>query len=124
MEGVAKFGSEHVDLGRLVKGNGTSLNMHARVLSVALLALSALTAQPALAFEELLISYAGPSITFLPAEVARQRGFFREQNLDVKLLLTRTEVDRAALASGNIYYTLRAGSTFVSAARTSRASSK
>ena len=75
------------------------------------------TAQPAWTFEELLISYAGPSITFLPAEVARQRGFFREQNLDVKLLLTRTEVDRAALASGNIHYTLRAGSSFVSAAR-------
>ena len=74
-------------------------------------------AQPAWALEEILISYAGPSITFLPAEVARQRGFFREQNLDVKLLLTRTEVDRAALASGNLHYTLRAGSTFVSAAR-------
>jgi len=73
--------------------------------------------QPALALEEVLISYAGPSITFLPAEIARQRGFFREQNLDVKLLLTRSEVDRAALASGNIDYTLRAGSTFVSAAR-------
>lgn len=72
---------------------------------------------PAPALEELLISYAGPSITFLPAEVARQRGFFREQNLDVKLLLTRTEVDRAALASGNIAYSLRAGSSFVSAGR-------
>jgi NitT/TauT family transport system substrate-binding protein len=67
--------------------------------------------------EELLVSYAGPSITFLPAEIARQRGFFREQNFDVKLLLTRSEVDRAALATGNIDYTLRAGSTFVSAAR-------
>jgi len=76
-----------------------------------------ISAQTALALEEILISYAGPSITFLPAEITRQRGFFREQNLDVKLLLTRTEVDRAALASGNIHYTLRAGSTFVSAAR-------
>jgi NitT/TauT family transport system substrate-binding protein len=74
-------------------------------------------AQPALALEDVLISYAGPSITFLPGEVARQRGFFREQNLDVKLILTRTEVDRAALASGNINYSLRAGSSFVSAAR-------
>ena len=73
--------------------------------------------QAALALDEILVSYAGPSITFLPAEVARQRGFFREQNLDAKLLLTRSEVDRAALASGNIDYTLRAGSTFVSAAR-------
>ena len=72
---------------------------------------------PALALDEVILSYAGPSITFLPAEVARQRGFFREQNLDAKLLLTRTEVDRAALASGSIHYSLRAGSTFVSAAR-------
>ncbi|HET7006451.1 MAG TPA: ABC transporter substrate-binding protein, partial [Candidatus Binatia bacterium] len=85
----------------------------------AVLILTALlvTARPAHALEETLISYAGPSITFLPAEVARQRGFFREQNLDVKLLLTRTEVDRAALASGGISYSLRAGSSFVSAAR-------
>jgi NitT/TauT family transport system substrate-binding protein len=86
------------------------------LFSLPLVVLS-LQARPASALEELMVSYAGPSITFLPAEIARQRGFFREQNLDVKLLLTRSEVDRAALASGNIDYTLRAGSTFVSAAR-------
>ena len=33
--------------------------------------------QPAAAVEDLLVSYAGPTVTFLPAEVARQRGFFR-----------------------------------------------
>jgi len=69
------------------------------------------------ALEEIFASYAGPTVTFLPAEVARQRGFMREQNLDIKFLLTRSEVDRAALASGNVDYTLRAGSSFVSAAR-------
>ena len=94
----------------------TFLSMISMLFSLLAMCLLA-AAQPALALEEILISYAGPSITFLPAEVARQRGFFREQNLDVKLLLTRTEVDRAALASGNLHYTLRAGSTFVSAAR-------
>jgi len=78
--------------------------------------LSIACSQRALA-EEVTASYAGPTITFLPAEVARQRGFFREQNLDIKYLLTRTEADRAALASGDLDYTLRAGSTFVSAAR-------
>jgi ABC-type nitrate/sulfonate/bicarbonate transport system substrate-binding protein len=71
----------------------------------------------ALALEEVIVSYAGPTVTFLPAEVARQRGFLREQNLDIKLLLTRSEVDRAALVSGSVDYTLRAGSSFVSAAR-------
>ena len=73
--------------------------------------------QPALSLEEIMVSYAGPTVTFLPAEVARQRGFLREQNLDMKLLLTRSEVDRAALVSGGVDYTLRAGSSFVSAAR-------
>lgn len=74
-------------------------------------------ARPAAALEEVIVSYAGPTVTFLPAEVARQRGFLREQNLDIKLLLTRSEVDRAALISGGVDYTLRAGSSFVSAAR-------
>ena len=80
-------------------------------------AVSLLRVQPALALEEIIVSYAGPTVTFLPAESARQRGFLREQNLDVKLLLTRSEVDRAALISGSVDYTLRAGSSFVSAAR-------
>jgi NitT/TauT family transport system substrate-binding protein len=69
------------------------------------------------ALEDVMVSYAGPTVTFLPAEVARQRGFMREQNLDMKLLLTRSEVDRAALVSGGVDYTLRAGSSFLSAAR-------
>jgi NitT/TauT family transport system substrate-binding protein len=73
--------------------------------------------RPVAALEEVIVSYAGPTVTFLPAEVARQRGFLREQNLDIKLLLTRSEVDRAALISGSVDYTLRAGSSFVSAAR-------
>jgi NitT/TauT family transport system substrate-binding protein len=80
-------------------------------------ALLFLRARPASALEDVIVSYAGPTVTFLPAEVARQRGFLREQNLDMKLLLTRSEVDRAALVSGGVDYTLRAGSSFVSAAR-------
>ncbi|HEV8722985.1 MAG TPA: ABC transporter substrate-binding protein [Candidatus Binatia bacterium] len=96
--------------------------MRALVRTVATLfclqaAISLLWTQAAMALEEVIVSYAGPTVTFLPAEVARQRGFLREQNLDVKLLLTRSEVDRAALVSGSVDYTLRAGSSFVSAAR-------
>src|SRR5262245_17953498 len=88
---------------------------YASILLGALLSLAC--PRPALALEEVMVSYAGPTVTFLPAEVARQRGFLREQNLDVKLLLTRSEVDRTALVSGGVDYTLRAGSSFVSAAR-------
>jgi len=87
-------------------------------MSLTLLAILWL-AEPAigLALDEVIVSTTGASIFFLPAEVARQQGFFREQNLDIKYLVTRTEADRAALASANIDYTLRAGSTMLSAAR-------
>jgi NitT/TauT family transport system substrate-binding protein len=86
------------------------------ILLCLLVSLSLTRPQRALA-EEVTVSYAGPTITFLPAEVARLRGFFHEQTLDIKYLLTRSEADRAALATGDLDYTLRAGSTFVSAAR-------
>jgi ABC-type nitrate/sulfonate/bicarbonate transport system substrate-binding protein len=63
------------------------------------------------------ISYPGPAIFFLPAEIARQQGLFRDQGLEAKLVLTKSDADRAALASGDVDYTLRGGSTVLSAAR-------
>src|SRR5207247_1201685 len=51
-------------------------------------ALSLLSSQPALALEEIIASYAGPTVTFLPAEVARQRAFLREQTPDIRYRLT------------------------------------
>src|SRR5688572_6918619 len=97
------------------------MSLHGVRVVAALVSLQAVVSlgriQPASAMEDLLVSYAGPTVTFLPVEVARPRGFLREQNLDIKLLLTRSEVDRAALVSGSVDYTLRAGSSFVSAAR-------
>jgi hypothetical protein len=65
-------------------------------LLASLLAFLSLTEpQIGLALEEVTVSTTGPSIFFLPGEVPRQRGFFREQNLDIKYLVTRTEADRA-----------------------------
>ncbi len=95
----------------------TKCNLIRTSLFLLLAAVSLISPVQGLALEEIIASYAGPTVTFLPAEVARQRGFLREQNLDIKLLLTRSEVDRAALVSGSVDYTLRAGSSFVSAAR-------
>lgn len=69
------------------------------------------------ALDVVTISYPGPAIFFLPAEIARQQGFFRDQGLEAKLVLTKSDTDRAALASGDVDYTLRGGSTVLSAAR-------
>ncbi len=70
-----------------------------------------------LALEQVTVSYPGPSPFYIPVEVARQRGFFQDQNLDLKLIVTKSDVDRAALVSGDIDYTLRVSSTVLSAAR-------
>jgi len=72
---------------------------------------------PVFALDDITVSFQGPGILNVPVAIALQRGFFKEQNLDVKLILTRSDVDRAALVTGNIDFTLRGASTVLSAAR-------
>ena len=69
------------------------------------------------ALEPIAVSYQGPGVFNLPVELAVQRGFFRDQNLDVKLIMTRPDIDRTALFTGDIDYSLRGSSTVLSAAR-------
>jgi NitT/TauT family transport system substrate-binding protein len=72
---------------------------------------------PLFAAETVTVSYQGPGVFNLPVELAAQRGFFQDQNLNVKLILTRPDVDRPALITGDIDFTLRGSSTVLSAAR-------
>jgi ABC-type nitrate/sulfonate/bicarbonate transport system substrate-binding protein len=74
-------------------------------------------ASHAAALEQITVSYPGPSPFYIPVEMARQKGLFRDQNFDIKLIVTKSDVDRAALVSGDIDFTLRASSTVLSAAR-------
>jgi hypothetical protein len=83
-------------------------------LLASLLAFLSLTEpQIGLALEEVTVSTTGPSIFFLPGEVPRQRGFFREQNLDIKYLVTRTEADRARAGERQNRLHYQAGSTLL-----------
>lgn len=75
------------------------------------------TSAPSPALDTINVSYPSPAPFYIPVAVALHQGFFREQNLDVKLIVTRAEVDRAALVSGDIDFTLRIGSTILSSAR-------
>lgn len=72
---------------------------------------------PLFALEPIAVSYQGPGMNNLPVAIAAQRGFFQEQNLEVRLILTRSDVDRAALVTGDIDFTVRGSSTVLSAAR-------
>ena len=68
------------------------------------------------ALDTINVSYPSPAPFYIPVAVALHQGFFREQNLAVKLIVTRAEVDRAALSGGDIDVTSRIGSTILSAA--------
>jgi ABC-type nitrate/sulfonate/bicarbonate transport system substrate-binding protein len=63
------------------------------------------------ALEQITVSYQGPGILTLPFAVALRQGFFQEQNLDVKLVLTKSDVDHIALATGNTDFTQRGTGT-------------
>jgi hypothetical protein len=63
------------------------------------------------------VSYPSPARFYMPVNVALRQGFFRERNLQVKSIVTRAEVDHAALISGDIDFTFPIGSTILSSAR-------
>ena len=80
-------------------------------------ALSLSWLQAASGLEEIVVSYAGSERHFPARGGGAPAGLSARAEPRIKLLLTRSEVDRAALVSGSVDYTLRAGSSFVSAAR-------
>jgi ABC-type nitrate/sulfonate/bicarbonate transport system substrate-binding protein len=93
-----------------------------KIFAFALMAIVSLFGAPhknssVFALEPITVSYQGPGVFNLPVELAVQRGFFQDQNLDVKLIMTRSDIDRTALVTGDIDYTLRGSSTVLSAAR-------
>ena len=93
-----------------------------KIFAFVLMAIGSLFAAPyqvasVFALEPIAVSYQGPGVFNLPVELAVERGFFRDQNLDVKLILTRPDIDRTALFTGDIDYSLRGSSTVLSAAR-------
>lgn len=51
------------------------------------------------------ISYSSPSVTFVPVEIARRKGFFQEEGLAAELLMLRGPTAMAALLNGEIQYT-------------------
>jgi hypothetical protein len=57
---------------------------------------------PGLALDTLKVSYPSPAPFYKSVAVALHHVVFCEQNLDVKLIVTRAKVDRAALISGDI----------------------
>jgi NitT/TauT family transport system substrate-binding protein len=81
------------------------------LLVLGLLSDPQLNDRPLLALEQITVSYQGPGILTLPFAVAMRQGFFQEQNLDLTLVLTKSDVDHIALATGSTDFTLRGTGT-------------
>jgi ABC-type nitrate/sulfonate/bicarbonate transport system substrate-binding protein len=90
--------------------------MSIKLSSVVIIALLSVPSR-ILALDEITVSYPGPAPFYIPIQIALRRGYFHDQKLDVKLIVTNSSVDRAALVSGSIDFSLRATSTVLSAAR-------
>ena len=62
-------------------------------------------------------STTGISISELPVKVAQLKGFWREEGLDVEVILIRGAVGMQALLGGSVDYTSASGSTIAAAVR-------
>jgi NitT/TauT family transport system substrate-binding protein len=62
-------------------------------------------------------STTGISVSELPFKVAQLKGFYREEGLDVEMILIRGAVGMQALLGGSVDYTSASGSTIAAAVR-------
>jgi NitT/TauT family transport system substrate-binding protein len=82
------------------------------------LLLLALAAMPLSAqLKKVRFSTTGISVSELPFKVAQLKGFYREEGLDVEMILIRGAVGMQALLGGSVDYTSASGSTIAAAVR-------
>jgi NitT/TauT family transport system substrate-binding protein len=83
------------------------------VIFFLLIGVSPLSAQ----LKKVRFSTTGISISELPLKVAPLKGFYREEGLDVEMILIRGAVGMQALLGGSVDYTSASGSTIAAAVR-------
>ncbi|HEX6768253.1 MAG TPA: ABC transporter substrate-binding protein, partial [Candidatus Binatia bacterium] len=76
------------------------------VLRIGFFFVAALTFQNAADAQKINIAVSNPDMSFLSGGVAKYKGFFKDEGLDVELVQITANVSIAALASGNIDYNL------------------
>jgi NitT/TauT family transport system substrate-binding protein len=78
-----------------------------------LIGVSPLSAQ----LKKVRFSTTGISVSELPFKIAQLKGFYREEGLDVEMILIRGAVGMQALLGGSVDYTSASGSTIAAAVR-------
>jgi NitT/TauT family transport system substrate-binding protein len=84
------------------------------------LALAGIVLAPAPSFSQtsrLIVSAPSKSLTWVPAALAKERGFFRDEGLDVDFVIMNPRLALQAVISGDVAYTTALGSTIRAAFR-------
>jgi ABC-type nitrate/sulfonate/bicarbonate transport system substrate-binding protein len=84
------------------------------------LALVWIALNPALSFSatsKLLVSAPSKSLTWFPAALAQEKGFFKDEGLDVDFVIMNPRLALQAVISGDVAYTTALGSTIRAAVR-------
>jgi len=94
------------------------VNMPFKVLLFLILLFLTSTAAPLSAqLKKVRFSASAISLSELPFKVAQVKGFYREEGLDVEVILIRGAVGMQALLGGSVDYTSASGSTIAAAVR-------
>jgi NitT/TauT family transport system substrate-binding protein len=80
-------------------------------------AAAVMIAAPAHAADRIRISVTNFNMSFLPSGIAQKKGFFREEGLEAEVIRMNANVAIAALASGDVDYTMVFGSVVRAALR-------
>jgi ABC-type nitrate/sulfonate/bicarbonate transport system substrate-binding protein len=87
------------------------------ILFLVVLLLTMVATPPSAQVKKVRFSTTGISISDLPFKVAQFKGFWREEGLDVEVILIRGAVGMQALLGGSVDYTSASGSTIAAAVR-------
>jgi ABC-type nitrate/sulfonate/bicarbonate transport system substrate-binding protein len=83
-------------------------------------ALACIAVAPALSFADtgkILVSAPSKSLTWFPAALAKERGFYKDEGLDVDFVIMNPRLALQAVISGDVGYTTALGSTIRAAFR-------
>lgn len=83
-------------------------------------ALACIAVAPALSFADtgkILVSAPSKSLTWFPAALAKERGFYKDEGLDVDFVIMNPRLALQAVVSGDVGYTTALGSTIRAAFR-------
>ncbi len=91
-----------------------NVHVHSRLLYLLLILLAP---YPAFAEGKILVSAPSKSLTWFPAALAKERGFYRDEGLDVDFVVMNPRLALQAVISGDAAYTTALGSTIRAAVR-------